>query len=254
MISCLRSYRVQVAKMVSELSIRQGAARGTSSKGSASAPAASRSSSRRSRRLLLDAASRAVHRRSSPTLQQSPAARLDRLGSARDRADRRSAGPRILYVLAHNPLAGSRRRRAPQASLDRLRPTPTFYLSRAPPQGGPPLQHALIQDAAQDSLLKSRRQALHRRAAETLRESASPEPEAIAHYLHRGRPRRSRDRVVGASTGDQALRCSETSRRRSPISARRSKWRTGDDAASRPNAETQLPRGSGCCTPVTARR
>ena len=44
-------------------------------------------------------------------------------------------------------------------------------------------KHALIQDAAYDSLLKSRRQAMHRRAAEILREGASPEPEVIAHHF-----------------------------------------------------------------------
>jgi hypothetical protein len=43
-----------------------------------------------------------------------------------------------------------------------------------------------FQDAAYDSLLKSRRQALHRRAAELLREQperAAAEPEVIAHHL-----------------------------------------------------------------------
>ncbi len=47
-------------------------------------------------------------------------------------------------------------------------------------------KHALIQDAAYDSLLKSRRQTLHRRAAELLRdnpERAMAEPEAIAHHF-----------------------------------------------------------------------
>ena len=47
-------------------------------------------------------------------------------------------------------------------------------------------KHALIQDAAYDSLLKSRRQALHRRAAEILGdqpERAVAEPEVIAHHF-----------------------------------------------------------------------
>ena len=51
------------------------------------------------------------------------------------------------------------------------------------PQATYRFKHALIQDAAYDSLLKSRRQALHAPAAEILRESASPEPEAIAHHF-----------------------------------------------------------------------
>ena len=59
--------------------------------------------------------------------------------------------------------------------------------SRAPaPQATYRFKHALIQDAAYDSLLKSRRQALHRRAAEILRddpERAAAEPEVIAHHF-----------------------------------------------------------------------
>ena len=63
-------------------------------------------------------------------------------------------------------------------------PRPTFCSSRAmEPQANYRFKHALIQDAAYDSLLKSRRQALHRRAAEVLRDSAPPEPEAIAHHF-----------------------------------------------------------------------
>ena len=62
-------------------------------------------------------------------------------------------------------------------------PTPTFCLSTgAPPEASYRFKHALIQDAAYDSLLKSRRQALHRRAAEALRD-ANAEPEAIAHHF-----------------------------------------------------------------------
>ena len=47
-------------------------------------------------------------------------------------------------------------------------------------------KHALIQDAAYESLLKSRRQAVHRRAAEVLSdqpERAAAEPEVIAHHF-----------------------------------------------------------------------
>jgi hypothetical protein len=48
-------------------------------------------------------------------------------------------------------------------------------------------KHALIQDAAYENLLKSRRQVLHRRVAEVLREkfadSAAAEPELLAHHF-----------------------------------------------------------------------
>ena len=63
-------------------------------------------------------------------------------------------------------------------------PTPTSCSSRARRlRPNYRFKHALIQDAAYESLLKSRRQALHRRAAEALRDSRSAEPEAIAHHF-----------------------------------------------------------------------
>jgi tetratricopeptide (TPR) repeat protein len=54
------------------------------------------------------------------------------------------------------------------------------------PQANYRFKHALIQEAAYDSLLKSRRQALHRRAAELLRaqpERAEAASEVIAHHF-----------------------------------------------------------------------
>src|SRR5262249_46036996 len=48
-------------------------------------------------------------------------------------------------------------------------------------------KHALIQDAAYENLLKSRRQALHRRTAEVLRDqfadTAAAEPAVLAHHF-----------------------------------------------------------------------
>ena len=48
-------------------------------------------------------------------------------------------------------------------------------------------KHALIQDAAYENLLRSRRQALHRRAGEVLRDqfaaTAAAEPELLAHHF-----------------------------------------------------------------------
>src|SRR4029077_17237532 len=51
-----------------------------------------------------------------------------------------------------------------------------------PPQASYSFKHALVQDAAYDSLLRSRREALHRRAAAALI-AAQSEPEAIARHL-----------------------------------------------------------------------
>src|SRR5260370_41120550 len=68
-----------------------------------------------------------------------------------------------------------------QAALDRLTEADLLFADGAPPTVAYRFKHALIQDAAYESLLKSRRQALHRHAAEALRD-ADAEPEAIAHH------------------------------------------------------------------------
>ena len=65
------------------------------------------------------------------------------------------------------------------------------------PQATYRFKHALIQDAAYESLLKSRRQALHRRAAEALLREREGRARGDRASFHRGRPRRSRDRMVG---------------------------------------------------------
>ena len=117
-----------------------------------------------------------------PTLQQSLAARLDRLGPAREVAQIGAVlGRDFTYLLLRD--VAEVEEPALQASLDRLADADLLFVEGAPPQANYRFKHALIQDAAYDSLLKSRRQALHARAAEILRESASPEPEAIAHHF-----------------------------------------------------------------------
>jgi predicted ATPase len=77
-----------------------------------------------------------------------------------------------------------------QSALDRLAGADLLYVEGAGPQANYRFKHALIQDAAYESLLKSRRQALHRRAAEILAgqpERAAAEPEAIAHHFTEAR-------------------------------------------------------------------
>ena len=119
------------------------------------------------------------------TLQQSLAARLDRLGPAREVAQIGAVlGRDFAYPLLRDvaEIDGP----ALQASLDRLADADLLFVEGAPPQATYRFKHALIQDAAYDSLLKSRRQALHRRAAELLREEperAAAEPEVIAHHF-----------------------------------------------------------------------
>jgi predicted ATPase len=75
---------------------------------------------------------------------------------------------------------------AVQTALERLADADLLFVEGAPPQATYRFKHALIQDAAYDSLLKSRRQALHRRAAELLRdqpERATAAAEVIAHHF-----------------------------------------------------------------------
>ena len=117
-----------------------------------------------------------------PTLQQSLAARLDRLGSAREAAQIGAVlGRRFSYALLQS-VAGLDER-ALRSSLEQLAEADILFVEGDGAQATYRFKHALIQDAAYDSLLKSRRQALHAQAAEILRESASPEPEAIAHHF-----------------------------------------------------------------------
>ena len=129
-----------------------------------------------------------------PTLQQSLAARLDRLGEAREIAQIGAVlGRDFTYALLAAVAAvdgcgavGGVADPALQSALDRLVEADLLFVDGAGPQAIYRFKHALIQDAAYESLLKSRRQALHRRAAETLRdesERAAAEPEVIAHHF-----------------------------------------------------------------------
>jgi predicted ATPase len=116
-----------------------------------------------------------------PTLQQSLAARLDRLGEAREVAQIGAVlGRDFTYSLLR--AVGRVDDSSLKSALDRLAEADLLIVAGAGPQANYRFKHALIQDAAYDSLLKSRRQALHRGAAEVLRD-AEAEPEAIAHHF-----------------------------------------------------------------------
>jgi class 3 adenylate cyclase/predicted ATPase len=120
-----------------------------------------------------------------PTLQQSLAARLDRLGDAREVAQIGAVlGRDFTYTVLR--AVGEVEDFALQSALERLGQADLLIAAGGGLQATYRFKHALIQDAAYDSLLKSRRQALHRRAAEILRddpERAAAEPEVIAHHF-----------------------------------------------------------------------
>jgi class 3 adenylate cyclase len=136
-------------------------------------------------RLLLDRGERGSVQTIPPTLQQSLAARLDRLGPSREVAQIGAVlGRDFAYPLLRN-VAGFDEA-ALQSSLERLLEADVLFVEGTLPQANYRFKHALIQDAAYDSLLRSRRRALHGRAAEILRddpERAAAEPEVIAHHF-----------------------------------------------------------------------
>ena len=149
-------------------------------------------------RLLLERGEQGGLQAIPPTLQQSLAARLDRLGEAREVAQIGAVlGRDFSYALlaAVGGVADPGLQRDPvaavadrglQSALDQLVHADLLFVEGAGAQGTYRFKHALIQDAAYESLLKSRRQALHRRAAEILRndpERAAAEPELVAHHF-----------------------------------------------------------------------
>ena len=142
-----------------------------------------------------------------PTLQQSLAARLDRLGEAREVAQIGAVlGRDFTYALLR--AVGGIDDPALQSALDRLADADLLISEGAGSQANYRFKHALIQDAAYESLLKSSRQALHRRAAEILvgqPEPAAAEPEVIAHHFTQA----GLDELAiewWSKAGDQALR------------------------------------------------
>ena len=74
-----------------------------------------------------------------------------------------------------------------QAALERLAEADILLVQALPPESDYRFKHALIQDAAYENLLRSRRQVLHRRVGEVLRDhfASTPavEPELLAHHF-----------------------------------------------------------------------
>jgi tetratricopeptide (TPR) repeat protein len=106
------------------------------------------------------------------TLQDSLTARLDRLGAAREVAQRAAViGREFSYGLVA-ATAGFDADEL-QAGLDRLVEAGLLFARGAPPHATYTFKHALIQEAAYRSLLRRVRQQLHVRIAETI-ETLSP--------------------------------------------------------------------------------
>lgn len=119
------------------------------------------------------------------TLQDSLMARLDRLASARETAQLGAAlGREFSYEMIH--AVSSIDETALQQALGQLVEAELIYRRGWPPAASYSFKHALIRDAAYQSLLKSRRRVYHERIAHVLEdrfpETRETQPELLAHH------------------------------------------------------------------------
>jgi len=120
------------------------------------------------------------------TLHDSLMARLDHLAPVKEIAQIGAAiGREFSYSLLH-ALVG-REETALRDALAQLEDAELLFRRGDPPQAIYSFKHALVQNAAYENLLKSRRQVLHRRIADTLRDRfptiAEAQPELVAHHF-----------------------------------------------------------------------
>jgi class 3 adenylate cyclase/ABC-type lipoprotein export system ATPase subunit len=122
------------------------------------------------------------------TLRDSLMARLDRLGGAKAVAQAASViGRQFPYdLLATVAEAGDRELRE---GLERLRESGVIFAASAEEGHGYSFNHALIQEAAYESLSRARRQSLHAKIARTLESGSTArsasEPAVIAYHYSR---------------------------------------------------------------------
>ena len=208
-------------------------------------------------RLLLERGEQGGAQAIPPTLQQSLAARLDRLGAARETAQIGAVlGPRILVCAA--PIRGRPRRgraaigagaaRRGRHSVRRGR----WSASDLPLQARADPGRRLRQPAQEPP------PGAPSPAAEILRESASPEPEASPIISRK--PASTISRSNGGAKRAIKPFAARPSRRRSPISARRSPWRTGrrreggGSAVGRASAQLHVAYGNALIAVAAAMR
>jgi class 3 adenylate cyclase/tetratricopeptide (TPR) repeat protein len=120
------------------------------------------------------------------TLQDSLMARLDRLGTAKQTAQLGAVlGREFPYDLMRQMSAAGEPRL--REDLNRLEQAELLFRRGFPPEARYTFKHALIQDAAYDSLLKKTRQQVHERVAHVLEghypELGETQPELLAHHF-----------------------------------------------------------------------
>jgi class 3 adenylate cyclase/predicted ATPase len=120
------------------------------------------------------------------TLQASLMARLDRLPAAKQVAQIGAViGREFPHVLL--TAAAELSRAQLTTGLDELVAAGLVFRRGLPPEAAYSFKHALVQETAYESLLKTRRQHVHRRVGETMRDQlpewANAEPEIVAHHF-----------------------------------------------------------------------
>src|SRR5215475_11211944 len=120
------------------------------------------------------------------TLQDSLTARLDRLAPVKEVAQIGAAiGRDFSYTLLRS-VAG-RDEATLSAALAQLEQAELLLRRGTPPEASYSFKHALVQEAAYESLLKSRRQLLHKHIGDVLRDQfaviAETEPEVVAYHF-----------------------------------------------------------------------
>ena len=120
------------------------------------------------------------------TLQDSLMARIDRLATVKEIAQIGAAiGREFSYPLLQAVVGLEET--ALRSALAQLEESELVFRKGTPPHARYSFKHALVQDTAYESLLKSRRQILHRQIAEALRDKfpviAEAEPELLAHHF-----------------------------------------------------------------------
>ena len=135
-------------------------------------------------RLMLDGGAQTIP----PTLQQSLAARLDRLGEAREIAQMGAVVGREFQFGLLRAIAGLQEAEL-NAALEKLVDADLLFVDGGAPDSTYRFKHALIQEAAYESMLRSRRREIHAEIAEALvrLQPAIIEtaPETVATHLAR---------------------------------------------------------------------
>src|SRR3954447_16225652 len=149
------------------------------------------------------------------TLQDSLMARLDRLGRAKDVAQIASVfGRQFSYTLLQE-ITGANGDEL-QAALDRLHESGLIFRAGSDDELSFSFNHSLVQEAAYESLPRSRRQSLHKQIATHLEarstEAAEIEPTLVAHHHSRaGNAEKSlRFWLLAADRSGQRLAFTET--------------------------------------------